>query len=151
MWKVSPAMQRKGEFQTFRISPQKRARSDLVLLFWSIVQPSLFLDCTSVLPRPLPPLDIRPLRVYEHFLPPSVSCHDLFHLAQVPPPTPSSPRCPSAAPLHLTKAKAQGVKFNSSVAVSQAQARTNLHGCIHVLALRLFSDSPPPTYTHKHV
>lgn len=35
--------------------------------------------------------------------------------------------------------------------VSQTQAHTNLHGYIRVLAQHLFSDSPAPVYTHKHV
>lgn len=66
-------------------------------------------------------------------------------------PTPSSPNCPSMLPLCLTMAKARGVKFDSWMTVSQAQAYRNLHGCSHVLAQLSFSDISTPVHTHKHI
>lgn len=123
----------------FRFLPQKELHGDSYCFF-----PKQCNSGTVHLssPRLFPPTsDISPLKAHEHFSSSLCQLSRPFS-SSLRFPIPSSPCCPSALPLSLTIAKAQGVKFNSQMTVSPAQTHTNLHGCIHVLAEHLFSDPP---------
>ena len=76
----------------------------------------------------------------------------LCHLSQSSSSSPTlcSPCLPSAPPVCLTLAEAQGVKFNSQMTEAKTLAAAYLRYCICVLAPHLLSGHPPPNLHHIH-